>query len=75
MLTLDLRKTALPNETVPLRIKAGVRRTLVALPHDRCVHVRVTQHQPPMVLRVGTALLGEGTSPRRRRSSSASTAP
>ncbi len=59
-LTLDLRRTALPEGgTVPLEVKAGVRRTLVALPHDRCVHVSVTQSQPPFVLRAGAVLLGE----------------
>ena len=58
---LDLRRTALPESgTVPLRIEAGVRRTLVALPHDRCVHVEVDQRDPPLALRVGAALLGEG---------------
>lgn len=59
-LTLDLRGTAFPNERVALKIDAGVRRTLIALPHDRCVHVRVTQHEPPAALKVGAALLGEG---------------
>ena len=44
--------------TIPLRIDAGVRRTLVALPHDRCVHVEVPQRDAPVALRVGAALLG-----------------
>ena len=46
LLTVDLRHTALPaSGVIPLRLDAGVRRTLVALPHDRCVHVDVRQHQ------------------------------
>lgn len=59
-LTLDLRETMLPKSgRVQLNVDAGVRRTLVALPHDRCVHVEVTQFQPPLVLRAGAILLGE----------------
>ncbi len=39
---VDLRGTRLPaSGTVHLRIRGGVRRTIVALPHDRCVHVRL----------------------------------
>jgi len=39
-LLIDLRQTALPSDgTISMRIDAGVRRTIVALPHDRCVHV------------------------------------
>jgi phage shock protein PspC (stress-responsive transcriptional regulator) len=39
---IDLRRTVLPaSGTIPLRIEAGVRRTIVALPSTRCVHVRV----------------------------------
>ena len=61
LLTLDLRKTQLPKSgTIDIKVEAGVRRTLVALPHDRCVHVKVTQREPPLTLRVGAALLGEG---------------
>jgi phage shock protein PspC (stress-responsive transcriptional regulator) len=42
-LLVDLRRTALPaTGAMPMRIDAGVRRTIVALPHDRCVHVAVT---------------------------------
>jgi phage shock protein PspC (stress-responsive transcriptional regulator) len=59
MLTIDLRRTILPETgTIPLKIDAGVRRTLIALPHDRCVRVRVSQRQPPGLLRVGAALSG-----------------
>ncbi|HWK25701.1 MAG TPA: PspC domain-containing protein [Solirubrobacter sp.] len=63
MLTVDLRRTELPARgTIPLRIEAGVRRTLIALPHDRCVHVTLTRSEMPPMLRVGAALsrgLGE----------------
>jgi phage shock protein PspC (stress-responsive transcriptional regulator) len=62
LLTFDLRRTRLPAAgTVHLKIDAGVRRTLVALPHDRCVHVRVDQHEMPVLLRAGALLLGRGS--------------
>jgi phage shock protein PspC (stress-responsive transcriptional regulator) len=62
LLQLDLRHTALPaTGTIPLRIDAGVRRTLVALPHDRCVHVEIRQHPAPFAARVGSVLSGAGT--------------
>jgi phage shock protein PspC (stress-responsive transcriptional regulator) len=66
LLTVDLRHTPLPaSGTIPLRIEAGVRRTLIALPHDRCVHVAVHQHDAPPALRLGGALVGQAglTSP------------
>ena len=44
---VDLRHTALPAGDVTLRVRAGVRRTLVALPHDRCVHVDSTSTRCP----------------------------
>ena len=59
LLTVDLRHTELPARgSIPLEIEAGVRRTLIALPHDRCVHVMVLQSDLPAILRVGAALLG-----------------
>ncbi|WP_211233033.1 PspC domain-containing protein [Solirubrobacter soli] len=59
LLTVDLRRTELPaSGTIPLRIEAGPRRTLIALPHDRCVHVVVNQHEAPPALRLGGALVG-----------------
>jgi phage shock protein PspC (stress-responsive transcriptional regulator) len=59
-LSVDLRHTALPDSgTIPLRIDAGVRRTLVALPHDRCVRVQVLLASVPLALRAGSALLGQ----------------
>jgi phage shock protein PspC (stress-responsive transcriptional regulator) len=60
-LTVDLRDTVLPERgVVPLRIKAGVRRTLIALPHDRCVHVSVRVRPLPRAVRLASYLLGEG---------------
>jgi phage shock protein PspC (stress-responsive transcriptional regulator) len=60
LLTLDLRRTALPeNGRIPLRIEAGVRRTLIALPHDRCVHVVVNQRDQPTALDVVHLLMGD----------------
>jgi phage shock protein PspC (stress-responsive transcriptional regulator) len=59
-LTLDLRRTALPvSGGIPLRIEAGVRRTLIALPHDRCVHVSVNQRDQPLALDFARALVGD----------------
>ncbi|MBE2318199.1 PspC domain-containing protein [Solirubrobacter sp. CPCC 204708] len=61
LLTLDLRRTTFPaSGRVEMRVEAGLRRTLVALPHDRCVHVEVQQRNPPLALRAGAVLLGEG---------------
>jgi phage shock protein PspC (stress-responsive transcriptional regulator) len=58
-LEVDLRRTALPaSGRISLPIDAGVRRTLIALPHDRCVHVEVRRHPVPLVLRVARAGLG-----------------
>jgi phage shock protein PspC (stress-responsive transcriptional regulator) len=62
LLTFDLRRTRLPaSGTIRLKVDAGVRRTLVALPHDRCVHVQVDQHEMPVLLRAGALLLGRGS--------------
>jgi phage shock protein PspC (stress-responsive transcriptional regulator) len=61
LLTVDLRRTVLPaTGTIPLKIQAGVRRTLIALPHDRCVQVKVVQHDAPALLRLGAVFVGRG---------------
>jgi hypothetical protein len=61
-LQVDLRHTRLPaSGTIPLKIDAGVRRTLVALPHDRCVHVQVLLADVPLALRAGAALLSQSS--------------
>jgi phage shock protein PspC (stress-responsive transcriptional regulator) len=63
-LLVDLRHTALPaSGEVPLRIDAGIRRTVVALPHDRCVHVDVRYHVVPFAARVASTLSGRSDSP------------
>jgi hypothetical protein len=63
-LLVDLRGTALPaSGEVPLRIDAGIRRTIVALPHDRCVHVDVRYHIAPFAARVASELTGRSYSP------------
>jgi phage shock protein PspC (stress-responsive transcriptional regulator) len=63
-LLVDLRATALPaSGRVPLRIDAGIRRTIVALPHDRCVHVDVRYHVVPFAARVAGTLTGRSDSP------------
>jgi phage shock protein PspC (stress-responsive transcriptional regulator) len=63
-LLVDLRGTTLPaSGEVPLHIDAGIRRTIVALPHDRCVHVDVRHHVMPFAARVANALTGRSGSP------------
>lgn len=60
-LTIDLRRTRLPRTgVVPVRIDAGVARTIVALPHDRCVRVELRQDEVPTMTRIATALAGRG---------------
>jgi phage shock protein PspC (stress-responsive transcriptional regulator) len=60
LLAVDLRHTVLPaSGTIPLRIDAGVRRTLIALPHDRCVHVEVLQGNLPGAMRLAAAMFGQ----------------
>lgn len=60
---IDLRRTPLPESgRVPLRIAAGVRRTIVALPADRCVRVVVRWDIDPFAVRM-TALLTGRTRP------------
>lgn len=62
LLTLDLRDTQLPaGGTIDVKVRAGVRRTLVALPHDRCVRVEVVSHAIPDLLQLGALLVGRGT--------------
>jgi hypothetical protein len=60
---IDLRRTPLPaSGTVALRIAAGVRRTIVALPATRCVRVVVHYDVDPFAVRM-TALLTGRTRP------------
>jgi hypothetical protein len=59
-LLIDLRHTRFPasGTTVPLRIEAGVRRTIVALPAGQCVRVVVHYSVDPTVARLGSLLTG-----------------
>jgi hypothetical protein len=58
-MVVDLRRTALPaTGTVPLHIEAGVRRTIVALPSQRCVRVVVNYDVNPFALRLGALVSG-----------------
>lgn len=62
-LLVDLRHTALPAAgTVRLRIDGGLRRTIVALPHDRCVRVVVHYDADQRPARL-VALLTDRSSP------------
>lgn len=61
-LLIDLRRTALPAAgAVTMRIDAGVRRTIVALPISRCVHVRVRYDVQPFAAQFGALLTGHTT--------------
>jgi hypothetical protein len=56
---VDLRRTQLPpSGTVSLRVAAGVRRTIVALPSQRCVRVVVHYDVNPLAVRLGALLTG-----------------
>ncbi|HTU97590.1 MAG TPA: PspC domain-containing protein [Solirubrobacteraceae bacterium] len=56
---VDLRRTPLPQTgTVALHIAAGVRRTIVALPSQRCVRVVVHYDVNPFAVRLGALLSG-----------------
>ncbi|HET6867104.1 MAG TPA: PspC domain-containing protein [Solirubrobacteraceae bacterium] len=59
---VDLRHTALPaTGTLNVRVQGGVRRTIVALPHDRCVHVELTYSTHPFWSQVASLVAGHGT--------------
>jgi phage shock protein PspC (stress-responsive transcriptional regulator) len=57
---VDLRHTALPaSGTVALHVQGGMRRTIVALPDDRCVHVVLNYDVRPFVAQVAAQLTGQ----------------
>jgi phage shock protein PspC (stress-responsive transcriptional regulator) len=57
---IDLRGTPLPQTgTVTVHINAGLRRTIVALPDDRCVKVRVNYAVHPFASQLATLLSGD----------------
>lgn len=63
-LLIDLRHTELPTSgTVPLKIDAGLRRTIVALPTDTCVHVRVNYNVHTFTSQLATLISGRSTPP------------
>jgi len=56
---VDLRRTALPaHGEVRIRIEGGLRRTIVALPHDRCVSTSVEYDVRSFAARAAAVLLG-----------------
>lgn len=58
-LVIDLRSSHMPGSgTMPLRIEGGIRRTIVALPHDRCVRVQVSYHVTPFLGHLAALLTG-----------------
>lgn len=62
-LLIDLRHTQLPKAgTVDLRVDAGVRRTIVALPHGRCVPVNLSYRIHSFAARAALVLTGHSTS-------------
>jgi phage shock protein PspC (stress-responsive transcriptional regulator) len=58
-LLIDLRRTQLPvSGIVPMRVAAGMRRTIVALPANRCVRVVVHYDVNPFAVRLTALLTG-----------------
>jgi phage shock protein PspC (stress-responsive transcriptional regulator) len=58
---IDLRHTRLPRTgQVKLNIRTGLRRTIVALPHDACVHAQVDYRVNPFPMRMASLLTGRG---------------
>ena len=61
-LLVDLRHTRMPSSgSMTLRIDAGVRRTIVALPHNRCVRVSVRFAIHPFARQLASLLTGTAT--------------
>jgi phage shock protein PspC (stress-responsive transcriptional regulator) len=62
-LLVDLRHTELPaSGTLNVRVRGGVRRTIVALPQDRCVHLELTYSIHPFWSRLASLVAGHGPS-------------
>jgi len=56
---VDLRRTSMPAAgTLTVRVDGGVRRTIVALPHDRCVHVELDYAVRPFWGAVASVVAG-----------------
>jgi phage shock protein PspC (stress-responsive transcriptional regulator) len=58
-MVVDLRHTDLPSGEDGIKIRGGLRRTIVALPHDRCVAVDIDYHVRPFAARAATFLTGD----------------
>jgi phage shock protein PspC (stress-responsive transcriptional regulator) len=57
---VDLRDTRLPtNGTVTLRVRGGPRRTIIALPRDRCVSVTLDDHTATFLTQAAAQLVGQ----------------
>jgi hypothetical protein len=58
-LLVDLRRTTMPTTgTLDVRVQGGVRRTIVALPDDRCVHVELHYAVNPFWAQVASQFVG-----------------
>ncbi len=56
---IDLRHTALPaSGVIPIRVQGGVRRTIVALPVDRCVRVQLSYRIQPLLAQLAAQFHG-----------------
>lgn len=57
---VDLRHTALPTSgTVTLRVHGGPRRTIIALPHDRCIPVTLADNTAAFLTQAAAQLVGQ----------------
>jgi hypothetical protein len=57
---IDLRDTRLPTSgTVTLRVHGGPRRTIIALPHDRCVPITLDDHTATFLTQAAAQLVGQ----------------
>jgi phage shock protein PspC (stress-responsive transcriptional regulator) len=58
-MVVDLRGTRLPSGEDTITIHGGLRRTTLALPHDRCLAVDVDYHVHPFAARAASVLTGD----------------
>ena len=57
---IDLRDTRLPTSgAVTLRVHGGPRRTIIALPHDRCVPVTLDDHTATFLTQAAAQVVGQ----------------
>jgi phage shock protein PspC (stress-responsive transcriptional regulator) len=56
---VDLRRTALPaSGNVPVHIQGGIRRTIIALPADRCLHIELHYRLEPLLTQLASQVAG-----------------